>query len=74
MNYCAKLCNNIENSHNDNSATTEGYMINENDYRYMVDMDPFNVEWHFFNLGDMLNGLAKYNIFQIVLKTFFMQK
>ena len=71
MNYCAKLCNNIENSHNDNSATTEGYMINENDYRYMVDMDPFNVEWQFFNLGDMLNGLAKYNIFQIVFENVF---
>ncbi len=71
LNYCTKLCKNIHNCCNDNPVTTEKYIINENDYTYIVDTNVMNVEWSFFNLGDLLNCFEKYNILETLYKNIF---
>jgi ubiquitin C-terminal hydrolase len=71
MNYCTKLCNNITNCCNDNPVTTENYIPNESSYTYMVDTNVMNVEWSFFNLGDLLNCFEKYNILETLYKNIF---
>ena len=51
------LDNNLLDLHLSHRVVTNfEYIPNENSYTYMVDTNVMNVEWSFFNLGNLLNS------------------